>query len=210
MDLLQQAQAFVDSRYAPLVTVIVTMLSLAPKLVAPLLSAFEAHDKHFVRKPLERLKALRSSVSKNPDLSYYLETSIELEAFRIASGATTSRSKMEFLLALDKDGNWSKPQLRSLCKYLEVPDGRDKPEIVIGRFEKIAAIWSAIAAMTICVLGSLYFTASVYQFSLSEFLIGAFAFAAAVVFGRFIVSDYISYRIARRAQATLARRQRAS
>lgn len=208
MDLLQQAQALIGSQYAPLFTAAVTVLSLAPKLIAPLLSAFEAHDKHFVRKPLERLKALRSSVAKNPDLSQYLDTSIELEAFRIASGVATSRSKMEFLLSLDKDGNWTKPQLRSLCRHLEVPDGRDKPEIVIGVFEKIAAIWSAVAAMIIGILGGLYFTVSVYQFSLGDFLTGALAFAASIAFGRFIVSDFISYRIARRAQATLARQPR--
>lgn len=207
MDLLQQAQALIGSQYAPLFTAAITLLSLAPKLVAPLLSAFETHDKHFVRKPLERLKALRSSVAKNPNLSHYLETSIELEAFRIASGVTTSRSKMEFLLSLDKDGNWTKPQLRSLCRHLDVPGGRDKPEIVIGGFEKFAAIWSAIAAITIGVLGSLYFTVSVYQFSVGDFVIGASAFAASIAFGRFVVSDFISYRIARRAQATLARRQ---
>ncbi|QFT23552.1 hypothetical protein FIV02_18420 [Pseudomonas sp. THAF187a] len=210
MDLLQQAQALIGSQYAPLFTATVTVLSLVPKLIAPLLSAFEAHDKHFVRKPLERLKALRSSVAKNPDLSHYLETSIELEAFRIASGVTTSRSKMDFLLALDKDGNWTKSQLRSLCRHLEVPDGRDKPEIVIGAFEKFAAIWSAVAAMTIGIMGALYFTVSVYQFDLYDFTLGASAFAASIAFGRFVVSDFISYRLALRAQATLARRQRPS
>lgn len=208
MEIPQQLLAFIDVKYLPVVTVTVTLLSLLPKLLAPLITALDAHDKHFVRKPLERLKALRSSVAKNPDLSQYLDTSIELEAFRIASGVTTSRSKMEFLLALDKDGNWTKPQLRSLCRHLEVPDGRDKPEIVIGGFEKFAAIWSAVAAMTIGVLGALYFTVSVYQFNFGNFLTGALAFAASIAFGRFIVSDFISYRIARRAQATLAGQQR--
>ncbi|MBH3339066.1 hypothetical protein I5L51_08085 [Pseudomonas mendocina] len=210
MDLLQQAQALIGSQYAPLFTAAITLLSLAPKLVAPLLSAFEAHDKHFVRKPLERLKALRSSASKHSGLADYLETSIELEAFRIASGITASRAKMEFLLALNKDGTWSKPQLRSVAQHVGFPEGSDKPAIIISTSEKVFALWSACFAGLIALMGAFFFIRLASTNKFLPFLIGAILFTGFVVFARFILSDYISYKLANRAQADLKRRATAS
>lgn len=204
MEIPQQLLAFIDVKYIPALTVTVTLLSLLPKLVSPLMSAIEAHDKHFVRKPLERLKALRSSVAKNPDLSHYLETSIELEAFRIASGVNTSRAKMEFLLALNKDGTWTKPQLRSVCRHLEVQDDASKPTLVIRGFDKFLAYWSISASTSFALLGAAAFTLMAAQNTFVSFLSGAGTFGVCIMFARFLLSDYIHYKIARRAQATLA------
>ncbi|WP_312374423.1 hypothetical protein [Stutzerimonas nitrititolerans] len=210
MDLLQQAQTLAGSQYAPLFTAAVTLLSLAPKLFAPLLSAFEAHDKHFVRKPLERLKALRSSASKHSGLAEYLETSIELEAFRIASGITASRAKMEFLLALNKDGTWSKPQLRRVAQHVGFPEGSEEPAIISSTSEKIFAVWSAVFAGVIALMGAVFFIVLASTNELLPFLFGAIVFAGFVAFARFILNEYISYKLATRAQADLKRRTAAS
>lgn len=208
MEIPQQILAFIDVKYLPVVTVTVTLLSLLPKMLAPLMSALETHDKHFVRKPLERLKALRSSVAKNPDLSHYLESSIELEAFRIASGVSTSRAKMEILLTLNKDGTWTKQQLRSVSRHLQIPDDTDKPQLILTDFEKFFAYWSAWASALIALLGATVFTLLATQGSLMLFVNGAFTFIGFIVFARFILSDYISYRVALRAKAVLDKQQR--
>ncbi|MGF0336765.1 hypothetical protein [Ectopseudomonas toyotomiensis] len=206
MEFTQQLLSFIDIKYVPAITTVITLVSLFPKLLAPLLSAFEAHDKHFVRKPLERLKALRSSASKHSELSEYLETSIALEAFRVASGISTSRAKMEFLLALNKDGTWTKPQLRSLARHVGFPDGSDKPAILISTSEKVFAVWSAGFAGLIALMGALFFVLLASRNEPLLFLLGASAFAGSVAFARFILSDYISYVLANRAQADLKRR----
>lgn len=207
MEIPQQLLAFIDVKYLPVVTVTVTLLSLLPKLLAPLITALDAHDKHFVRKPLERLKALRSSVAKNSDLSHYLETAIELEAFRIASGVNTSRSKMEFLLALNKDGTWTKQQLRSVCRHLEVQDDAIKPKLIIRGVDKVVAYWSISASTSFALLGAAAFALMTAQNTLVSFLTGAGVFGLCIIFARFLLSDYIHYKIARRAQATLACQQ---
>ncbi|MFH6601824.1 hypothetical protein ACEVAQ_24300 [Ectopseudomonas khazarica] len=207
MEIPQQLLAFIDVKYVPAFTVAVTLFSLLLKLAAPLLSALEAHDKHFVRKPMERLKALRSSAAKNPDLSQYLESSIELEAFRIASGINTSRAKMEFLLALNKDGTWTKPQLRSVCRHLEVADDDGKPKLIIRGFDKFVAYWSVSASTSFALFGATVFTLLAAQSSVISFITGAGTFVVCLLFARFILSDYIHYKIARRAQAVLAKQQ---
>lgn len=206
MEIFQQLLAFIDVKYVPAFTAAVALFSLIPKLAAPLISALEAHDKHFVRKPLERLKALRSSVAKNPDLSHYLETSIELEAFRIASGVSASRAKMGFLLALNKDGTWSKPQLRSVAQHVGFPEGSDEPAIIISTSEKLFAVWSAVFAGLIALMGAVFFILLASTNEILPFLIGAVVFASFVAFARFILNEYISYKLASRAQADLKRR----
>lgn len=206
MEILQQLIALLDVKYVPVLTAVVALFSLVPKLAAPLISALEAHDKHFVRKPLERLKALRSSASKHSGLAEYLETSIELEAFRIASGITTSRARMEFLLALNKDGTWSKPQLRSVAQHVGFPEGSDEPAIIISTSEKVFAIWSAVFGGVIALMGAVFFIALASTNKPLPFLIGAIVFASFVAFARFILNEYISYKLASRAQADLKRR----
>nr|WP_313404115.1 hypothetical protein [Pseudomonas sp.] len=206
MEILQQLIAQLDVKYVPVVTALVTLASLTPKLLAPLLSAFEAHDKHFARKPLERLKSLRSSASKHSGLAEYLETSIELEAFRIASGITASRAKMEFLLALNKDGTWSKPQLRSVSQHVGFPEGSDEPAIIISTSEKVFAVWSAVFAGLIALMGAVFFILLASTNEILPFLIGAIVFVGFVAFARFILNEYISYKLASRAQADLKRR----
>ncbi|MGP0172354.1 hypothetical protein ACSVIJ_10750 [Pseudomonas sp. NCHU5208] len=208
MEIFKQALAFIDARYIPAFTVAVTLLSLLPKLVAPLMSALEAHDKHFVRKPMERLRALRSSVAKNPNLSHYLESSIELEAFRIASGVNTSRAKMEFLIALNKDGTWTKQQLRRLSQHVHISDDTGEPQLTLSGFDKFAALWSAYSAGVIALLGATFFVLLAIQGSLQLFTGGALTFAIFIAFARFILNDYISYKIARSAQTALARQRR--
>ena len=159
---------------------------------------------------LERRAFSRSSVAKNPDLSHYLETSIELESFRIASGITTSRAKMEFLLALNKDGTWSKPQLRSVAQHVGFPEGSDEPAIIISTSEKLFAVWSAVFGGVIALMGAVFFIALASTNEILPFLIGAIVFVGFVAFARFILNEYISYKLASRAKADLKRRAAAS
>nr|MBO2511186.1 hypothetical protein [Gammaproteobacteria bacterium] len=207
MDLYQQAQALVDdNRLTAVISAVVTMLSLLPKLLSPLFKTLQTHSWQPVRKTFEQLKSLRSSTSNNPELNQYLEKAIELEAFRLASGISTSEAKMKFLLRLAQDGTWTKQQLRLLCKHIEIPEGSTEPRLAISTFDKMTAAWSAIAAMVICAAGSTVFVVSAYQFSLKGLITGAGSLAISLTLGRFVVDDYLSYRIARRTQTLMQHR----
>lgn len=123
------------------------ILAMLLRAAAHLYRTMDLHDKHFVRKRLTRLRDIRSNAT-NPEFTRYLDGAIELEMFRIASGVSTSRLKMEYLLQLDRSGRWSRFQLRSLSKFLAIEPGRETPYLSVSVLDRISA-WASGSSVSV-------------------------------------------------------------
>lgn len=197
MEVLQQLQTMLNSGYSVFVAV-AAVAAVLFKMTAQVFRAMEWHDKHFVKKRLAHLKAIRSSSAKNPQLTQYLDEAIELEVFRIASGINTSRTKMDYLLSLGQEGRWNRSQLRSLSKFVFAEPGKS-PSLQVSVFDRIGAGISAIAAFSTLTLGAVYaISLSVTAQPLTT-LAGMVLFGIALLFGRFLATDLIDYLVVARA-----------
>jgi len=137
MDVIQQLQPLLNSSYSIFVAAAAT-LAVLMKILSHIIKAMDWHDKHFVRKRLSRLRDIRSGAT-NTRLIRYLDEATELELFRIASGVSTSRSKMEYLLELDETGRWNRMQLQSLSKFVALQPDSKTPVLSVTSLDKLSA-----------------------------------------------------------------------
>jgi len=198
-----ELQSLLSIPYGSAIAATVGGVTLLFKLVKPLFKAMDFHDKHFVRKHLLLLKAIRSSASKNVDLKQYLDDAIQLETFRIASGITTSRAKMEFLIRLSRDGVWTRRQIRSTSKFLTATPGEPEPSITFTWPDRVSAVLGISSAMITLVVGTLYLVQSMLQGGFTSSLVGLSLFSICVVIGTFFALDFINYRVAKRVREHL-------
>lgn len=201
MEVIQQLQALFSSGYSIAVAV-AAIVAVLFKMVAQLFRTMEWHDKYFVRKRLARLKDIRSSAS-NSQLTHYLDGAIELEIFRIASGVSTSRSKMEYLLQLEQGGRWSREQLHSLSKFLVLEPGSATPVLAVTFLDRLGAWVGGISAFSTLALGAIYLLKLMLTGEPLIWLLGLLLFGVTVVAGRFLATDLIDYIIVTRAQQYL-------
>lgn len=206
MEVIQQLQALFSSGYSTSIAV-AAIVAVLFKMVAQLFRAMELHDKYFVRKRLARLKDIRTSAN-NSQLIQYLDRAIELEIFRIASGVSTSQSKMEYLLQLEQAGRWSREQLRSLSKFLALEPGCATPSLSVTVLDRIGAWVGGISAFSTLALGAIYLTKLMLTGEPLMWLLGLVLFGLSVVAGRFLAIDLIDYIIVTRAQQYLAQAPR--
>jgi hypothetical protein len=198
MEVIQQLQALFSSSYSTAIAV-TAIVAVLFKMVAQLFRAMELHDKYFVRKRLARLKGIRSSAD-NSQLTHYLDRAIELEIFRIASGVSTSRLKMEYLLQLEQAGCWSREQLRSLSKFLALELGCATPSLSVTVLDRLGAWVAGISAFGTLALGATYLVKLMLTGEPLMWLLGLVLFGLSVVAGRFLAIDLIDYIIVTRAQ----------
>ncbi|HBO8401376.1 TPA: hypothetical protein NJF89_000557 [Pseudomonas aeruginosa] len=198
MEIIQQLQALFNSGYS-MVVAVAAIVTILFKILAQLFRALEWHNKYLVRKRLIRLKDIRSSTSSS-QLIHYLDGAIELEIFRIASGVSTSRSKMEYLLQLGQTGFWSREQLHSLSKFLILELGSATPSLTVTLLDRLGAWAGGISAFSTLVLGAMYFIKLMLTGEPLMWLLGLLLFGLSVVAGRFLATDLIDYIIVTRAQ----------
>lgn len=163
MEVIQQALSLFGSSYGPLIAAAIGGVTLLFKMIKALFKASDFHDKHLVRKHLQHLKAIRSSVSSNPELKKYLDEAIQREAFRLASGISTSRAKMEFLFKLSNDGVWTRQQLRRVSKFLIATPGELEPSITLSWADLVGAGLGITTALSMVLVGTLYLAQHVFQ-----------------------------------------------
>ncbi len=198
-----ELQSLLSIPYGSVIAASVAGVTLLFKIVKPLFKAMDFHDKHLVRKHLLHLKAIRSSASKNADLKQYLDDAIQLETFRIASGITTSRAKMEFLLKLSRDGVWTRQQIRSTSKFLTATPGELEPSITFTWPDLVSAVLGVSSAVITLVAGTLYLVQHMLQGGVISSLVGLAIFSVCVVIGTFFALDFINYRVAKRVREHL-------
>lgn len=198
--MIQWVEALLGNAYASvialvgLVTVILRLLSRVSVL----------HDRHVVLKVLERRRKLRKATVEGTPLASYLDTSIQTETFRIASGISASPQKMEYLLKLSSLGRWDDSQLRSISRHLRQEPDSAEPCIQIDRSSSIDAV--------VCVVGGFYFifaglfflvSSGIYLPSPLGWLIGAATCLVLFVCALGMWKGFLDYLIAKRAKAYL-------
>lgn len=202
MDVIQQLQPLLNSSYSIFVAAAAT-LAVLMKILSHIIKAMDWHDKHFVRKRLSRLRDIRSGAT-NTRLIRYLDDATELELFRIASGVSTSRSKMEYLLELDETGRWNRTQLRSLSKFVALQPDSKTPVLSVTSLDKLSAWTSGISTLLILFLGAWCLNILVRTGSPILGISGLLLFGVAILFARYLATDCIDYLIVTRAQRYLS------
>ena len=202
MDVIQQLQPLLNSSYSIFVAAAATLAVLL-KIASHIIKAMDWHDKHFVRKRLSRLRDIRSGAT-NTRLIRYLDDATELELFRIASGVSTSRSKMEYLLELDETGRWNRMQLRSLSKFLAMQPGSETPVLSVTSLDKLSAWTGGISTLLILFSGAWFLNILVRTGSPILGISGLLLFGLAILFARYLATDCIDYLIVTRAQRYLS------
>lgn len=130
---------------------------LLAKFLTTLGKAMEFHDRYFVGKRLNRLKALRLGIQEDKALVKYLDDAIALESFHIASGISTSAEKMSFLIRLSNCGRWNRPQIQALAKFLIVTPESFCLKVHITKVDKFGAVLGLASGIFLIVLGMIYF-----------------------------------------------------
>ncbi|MBD8682340.1 hypothetical protein [Pseudomonas sp. CFBP 13719] len=202
MEVIQLLQSLVNSDYSIFVAV-AAMLTVFLKIVAHITKAMDWHDQRFVRKRLSCLKDVRSGAA-SARLVKYLDDAIELEMFRIASGVSTSRSKMQYLLQLDETGRWSRMQLQSLEKFLALQPGSETPVLSVTFLDRLSAWISGLSTLLTLALGVGYLTELVLTGATLMWALGLLLFGLAMLLARYLATDFIDYVIVKRAQRHLS------
>lgn len=202
MDVIQQLQPLLNSSYSIFVAAAATLAVLL-KIASHIIKAMDWHDKHFVRKRLSRLRDIRSGAT-NTRLIRYLDDATELELFRIASGVSTSRSKMEYLLELDETGRWNRMQLQSLSKFVALQPDSKTPVLSVTSLDKLSAWTSGISTLLILFSGAWFLNILVRTGSPILGISGLLLFGLAILFARYLATDCIDYLIVTRAQRYLS------
>lgn len=202
--LLQQAQSVLGSGYSVLA---IAALVFA-KTISTLGSAFDFHDKNFVQKRFKRLNELRASVKKDHrPLAQYLDDAIELEAFRVASGVTAGKQKMDFLIGIASLGLWDRTQLRWLAKHIEQGPQDTTPSIRITRLDWVGAA-IGLVSLSYCILAGIFFFAYL-SFTMPMpygMALGLLAFVALIFLARLLGEDFYSAMCARNIRKRLESR----
>jgi len=174
------------------------------KVLTALSRTLEFHDKHFVRKPIARLRALRQAVSNTPELVEFFDSAIQQEAFRLATRIDTSRVKREYLLELDSRGIWSRNQLRSVSKFLLMPPNQKAPVITITRLDTAGAWFSLLAVLGTILVGGAHSLLLIFTGDPFYVLAGVLTACMFLLAVRFFATDFTDWLIAKRVQAFLA------
>nr|WP_314570744.1 hypothetical protein [uncultured Pseudomonas sp.] len=201
MDVIQQLQPLLNSSYSIFVAAAATLAVLL-KIASHIIKAMDWHDKHFVRKRLSRLRDIRSGAT-NTRLIRYLDDATEPELFRIASGVSTSRSKMEYLLELDETGRWNRMQLRSLSKFLAMQPGSETPVLSVTSLDKLSAWTGGISTLLTLLLGVGCMTLMASTGVPLMWIFGLLLFGLAILLARYLATDCIDYLIVTPAQRYL-------
>jgi hypothetical protein len=167
-----------------------TITAAIAAIIMVLIKAIDFHDKHFVLKRHKRLQELRSSVTTKGPLTEYLDESIRLEAFRIASGVRASTLKAAALIKLSSLGFWDREQIRKVAKFLAVTPMHPIPVIHIHRSDKLEA-WVGLAlAIFSLVIGAIFCVALTTKYPPYGPLVGLALFTALILSSALLSSDY--------------------
>lgn len=204
MEIAKVFQSLLAGGFVSYVAAAVALGSVFLKVLTALSRTLEFHDKHFVRKPIVRLRALRQAVSNTPELVEFFDRAIQQEAFRLATRIDTSRVKRQYLLELDSRGIWSRNQLRSVSKFLLMSPNQKAPVITITRLDTAGAWFSVFAVFGTILVGGAHSLLLIFTGDPLYVLAGVFTACLFLLAVRFFATDFTDWLIAKRVQAYLA------
>lgn len=201
MEVFEELRAFFSSGASWLIAV-ASILYQGAKWVNRLTKVWDWHDKYFVRKRMARLKNARSEAC-NEELTRYLDEALDIEAFRLASGISASRSLMEYLLKLASTGRWSHAQLRSLSKFVARDPANDSFKVAITQTDRVIARAGVAMAVSLCVIAILFFVSSLFTGELRAMLIGLGSAGGLMLMAVVPAKDAADYMLAKRVRRYL-------
>lgn len=203
--LAQTVQGFLQSGSGLILTLVGAIVALL-KLFGAIGKGLDMHNDYFVEKRLKRLQALHTGSSHPVRMDQYLGSQVEIEAFRVATGISTSPKKMAFLLALAATGRWDRFQLIGLSKHVVLRPEDDEPMIATGPLDRVGAITSLIATLYFVVTGLACMLVAPVVLGWPGVALGAAGFVFAMMVALYLVRDYLYWKIAQRAARYLDRR----
>ena len=144
----------------------------------------------FFRRRLRLLTGLRNDVEVGSDLENYLDSSIELEKFRIASGTRLNPREMAVLMNISELGLWGPEHIRALGKYLKFPATSQTPKIVISGGDVLDAWISFFYSFAMFLSGIFLWAALVWRYGVIGCIGGALAFIVATLIGGLVAGGY--------------------
>lgn len=191
--MIQEMVSLYDAnKIAAAFVTLILLIKYLPKLGG----LIEFRDKHFVEKRYKRLRKLRSQSSDNGDFSQYLDDTIELEAFQIASGIRANAKQADALMKISRTGLWNRAQLKRLSQYLVVSAEHPTPSIRIDNVDVVTSYFSLIIGLCFVLLGGTCTISAILTMSWPGMLIGLVVQLALTCLGAFIAIDYRTYRCA--------------
>jgi len=157
----------------------------------------------FARGRLKALMEMRADAHTGGDLASYLDSELELEKFRVASGVSADQKQMAALIRLFRLGIWERDDVRRAAKYLKVSPLWQHPRFEIDRRDEVEAISSLVISIVLPLSGALVWGALIVKTPIYGFLLGALAFLFSVVLATWIGKPYGDLRCARRIKAYL-------
>lgn len=179
-----------------LATAVIGLIALA---ITSFFKIFSLYDKHWSRRNLKALADLRTTRIDDSSFEKYLDETIFIESFRIASGIRGNRRKVDYMLRLAAVGHWNRHQMLQISKFVETTAQAPEPVFRITRWQVAGARISL--AFTILLMAMGFLIALGVMLKRPETLSGiaagfsieiAFIIAAALV-----GTSYNTYKIAR-------------
>lgn len=181
-----------------------TLIGLITVILRVLTRFLDFHDRHVVHKKYERLRKLREFTTEGASLAGYLDSSIQGEAFRIASGISASPEKMKYLIGLSAMGRWDHSQLRSISGFVRLEPDAEEPSICMGRLSKFDAMFCLFGGGYFIFVGMVFLLLSgIYLPSPFGWFAGAGTCLVFFVCAVGMWKGYLNYLIAKRAKAYL-------
>ena len=150
MAMIQEVASLYDAnKIAAAFVTLILLIKFLPKLGG----LIDFRDKHFIEKRYKRLRKLRSQSSDNGDFLQYLDETIKLEAFQIASGIRANAKQADALMKISRTGLWNRAQLKRLAPYLAVSAEHPTPSIRIDSADKVTSYFSLIIGICFVLLG---------------------------------------------------------
>lgn len=152
---------------------------------------------------LKSLMAMRADTRTEGELAAYLDSEVELEKFRAASGIRANHKQMVALMKLFRLGLWEREEVRAAARYLKVSPLWPHPRLQFEKTDRLDAICALIVSVALTLSGALVWVALVVKLPLYGFLLGAAVFTLSTLAAGWVGKAYGDLRSAQRIKAYL-------
>lgn len=185
---------------------VAAFVSVGAALIRALILVWRATEftpGHFARARLKALMEMRADTQMASELTDYLDSELELEKFRVASGVSANQQQMAALLKLFRLGIWEREEVRSAARYLKVSPLWQHPRIQIEKTDELEAISALVISVALPVSGALVWAAMIVKLPIYGFLLGAVAFLLSVLMANWVGRAHGDLRSAKRIKSYL-------
>jgi len=176
-----------------LIAAALSVIAVLLKSLTMLGRVIEFREKHFVVKRYNRLLDLKSNLSPESSFLQYINNSIELEAFQIASGVRASAKKAKVLARIAMVGYWDQSQIRRLAKFVVVTPEQPDPIVRIDKSDKIGAWLGFMMGLLMILAGGYLSITLLIKLPPYGFFVGLLTQVFFTGIGVFVSDDFFRY-----------------